>query len=481
MSLKERTYTAVRWTAVGSITRALLHLVQLVVLTRLLTPEDFGLMALVAVVLSFTAILSDLGLNSAYLQRQNVSEEERSSLYWSNLLMSIVLAGLLVSISPLISASLGEERLTPLIALSSLTFICNAFGQQLKMNAEKMLLFRTVIIVEVSSLSVGFLVAISAALSGMGVYSLIYGSIVAALSSSILAWIFLSNGWRPLWHFSLKDAKSFLGFGGAMVGNSIVNQVNMTLDLLLGGRMLLASQLGLYSVPRNLILQLQSLINPMVTRIGFPLIASVQDDKFRVRSIYLRTVRTTTAISAPLYLFVAFNASYIVEVFLGASWAEAGQLLRVLALWGLVRSTINPVGSLLFGVGRADLSLKWNIALLFIIPPSLWFGSLNGPLGLSVALLATQVGLFIPAWYFLVKPLCNPGFLEYTRCFFQPAFIALVANCLAYLLASQLAGDIARAIVAGVVAAALYVVLSFRWNREWIDSVLHLARPKAPS
>jgi O-antigen/teichoic acid export membrane protein len=478
LTLKHRTFSAVRWTSAAAAARALMQVAQVAVLARLLAPEDYGLMAIVGVVLGFAALLADLGVNSAYVQRQDVTPVQRSSLFWLNVGMSAVLTVLLIATSPFISSFFGDERLTPLLMLSSTSFVISALGQQVRMSAEKALDFRPVVLVEVGAALMGFVSAVVAALSGWGVYSLIFGGIVSTLSSTVLAWVFLARGWRPLWHFRLADVRSYMGFGGALVANGFVNQINMSIDLLLGGRLLAATQLGFYSLPRNLILQLQFMVNPIITRVGFPLIAQVQSDIPKVRSIYLKTMNMTASTNAPLYVGIAFFAPEVVRIMLGEKWMESAELLRLLAVWGFVRSTGNPVGSLLMGMGRADLSLKWNIGMLFLVPPALWAGSSFGPLGLAWALLLFQIAMFIPGWFVMVRPLCQAGLWEYAVAALRPFFISVVSIYPAYLLTVQIENAFLHLGVAVAISAPVYAAISYKGNQEWFASMMALVAPK---
>jgi O-antigen/teichoic acid export membrane protein len=478
MTLKHKTFSAVRWTTTAAVARALLQLAQIAVLARLLAPEDYGLMAMVSVVLGFALLFADLGLNSAYVQKQDVTPVQRSSLFLLNVAMSVALTLLVIATSPLLAWFFGDERLTPLLMLSAITFVISALGQQVRMTAEKALDFRPVVLLEIASAVLGFSTAVIAALAGMGVYALVLGSIMTALAGTVLAWMFVAQGWRPLWRFSIADVRPYIGFGRAMVGNGIANQINMSMDLLLGGRLLAATQLGLYSVPRNLILQIQFMVNPIITRVGFPLIAQVQHDIPRVRSIYLKTLNMTASTNAPLYVGLAFFAPEVVYVLLGNSWTGSVDFLRILAIWGFLRSTGNPVGSLLMGMGRADLSMKWNLAMLFIIPPVLWIGSQYGAEGLAWALLSFSIIMFIPGWYVLVRPLCQAGLVEYAIAALKPFFLAGLAVVPAYLLAMKCEHEMVRLIVGIVVAAPLFIVLSFLGNRDWYEAMMELAGRK---
>jgi len=478
LTLKHRTFSAVRWTSAAATVRVLLQIAQVAVLARLLAPDDYGLMAMVAVVLGFATLFADLGVNSAYVQRQDVTQEQRSSLFWLNAGMSAALTMLVITISPLISNFFGDARLTPLLMLSASTFVISALGQQVRISAEKVLDFRPVMLQEVGSALLGFSSAVIAAFSGWGVYSLVLGGIVSSLSSTVLAWVFLARGWRPLWRFRVADVRSYLAFGGSLVANGIVNQINMSIDLLLGGRMLAAAQLGLYSLPRNLVLQLQFMVNPVITRVGFPLIAQVQSDVPRVRSIYLKTLNMTASTNAPLYVGIAFFAPEVVLIMLGDKWMAATDLLRLLALWGFLRSTGNPVGSLLFGMGRANLALKWNTGMLFVVPPVLWMGSQFGTLGLAWSLLGFTVAIFIPGWFVLVRPLCQAKLWEYSVAALRPFLIAVMSIAPAYFLTGQIDNAYVRMAVAVALSIPVYVAMSYLGNREWFFSMMTLVAPQ---
>ncbi|MHB8950774.1 MAG: MOP flippase family protein [Rhodoferax sp.] len=475
MTLKHKTFSAVRWTTGATVVRALLQIAQVAVLARLLAPEDYGLMAMVSVVLGFASIFADMGVNSAYVQRQDVTAEQRSSLFWLNVGMSGALTLLMLVFSPLIARFFGDDRLTPLLMLAASTFVVSALGQQVRMTAEKALDFRPVVLLEVASALIGFAAAVTAAFAGWGVYALILGGILGAVSGTVLAWLFLARGWRPLWRFRLADVHSYLGFGGALVANNIVNEINRGIDLMLGGRMLGAAALGLYSLPRQIVFQIQGMVNPIITRVGFPLIAQVQADIPRVRAIYLKTLNMTAATNAPLYVGIAFFAPEVVRIVLGDKWLVAADLLRLLAVWGFLRSTVNPIGSLLLGMGRADLSLKWNAGMLFVVPPVLWIGSQFGTIGMAWALLIFQMVIFVPGWYVMVRPLCKAGLVEYSTAALRPFLLAVASIAPGYFLTTNVNNIYLHIALAVIISAPLYFALSHFVNREWVKAMMHLA------
>lgn len=474
MTLKLKTYSSLRWTTGGSIFRVLLQLAQLAVLARLLRPEDYGLMAMVTVMTGLTALFADLGLGNAYVQRQQVSEAERSSLFWANIFLSATLALLLLIGGPFFAVMLGDARLSPLLQLASVALIGNSLGQHLRKHAEKHLNFRGVVLTEVLAAIAGFLASLSAALTGWGVYALVVGALVSALAASVLAWGMLADGWRPKAHCRWADLRGFMGFGGTVVLNDLLNEINKGVDILLGGRMLSAAALGLYSVPRQIVFQIQGAVNPIITRVGFPLIARIQHDRAQVRSIYLKTLNMTAATNAPLYIGVAAFSAPLVAIVFGRQWERSVELLSLLALWGYLRTTSNPVGSLLLGMGRADLSLKWNLAQVFVVFPLLWLGAQWGVLGLAWALLAHAVLMFIPGWFFLVRPLCHASLGGYVLAALRPALLAVLAVLPAIWMSRALIGQGLAFVLAVLFYGAAYLALSMAFNREWMSAMRQL-------
>lgn len=475
MTLKKLTFTAVRWTVAAAIVQTLLQLAQVAVLARLLAPKDFGAMAIIGSLLGLFSLLSDLGLNAAYVQKQEVTPEQRSSLFLLAIGVSTCISLILVASGPLAASFFSDDRLAGLLTISATGFLVSSLGSQLRLTAEKCLNFRPVVMLDIAAAAVGFCGATAAAIAGFGVYSLALGNLAAAIAGTTLAWRYLAHGWRPVARFEWREVRSFLGFSGPLVGSNVINQINLSIDLLIGGRMLTSSLLGLYSIPRNLVLQAQFTVNPIITRVGFPLIAMVQSDIPRVRSIYLRTLAMVASVNSPLYLGLAFFAPEIVWLLLGNQWNGSIELLRILAIWGFLRSTGNPVGSLLVGMGRADLALKWNIFVAILLPPVVWAGSWFGAEGMASALLAFSAATFVPGWYFLVRPLCHMGFSEYAAATFRPFGIALIAILPAYLVADRLDSELIRLAAAVGVAAPLYLAISTAMNREWVRAMLELA------
>ncbi len=476
MSLKRQTFSAVRWIAVAMIAKAGLQFFQLAILARLLVPADFGLMAVVVALTAFLQIFADFGVSSAIIHHQEISRVQLSSLYWLNVGSSIALAVLIVLVSPWVSAYYVQPELQPLLALSAITLVMGAAGQQLRVVAEKNLRFDLLAKVEVAGALTGFLFAVGIAFAGGGVYALVGGAMANAAMLTMLLWLYISNGWRPMIVFRIREIRHFLNFGAYMIGNNLLNTFSYQVDVLLGAKILGAQSIGTYSFTKEFSIGVSRLFNPIITRVGTPVMAKAQGDDALMKKVYLQTMRMTASVNFPIYIAMGVFAPEVVNLVFGHKWSDAIPLLQVFSAWGLLCSIGNPVGSLLIARGRADLSFKWNLALFFVVPPVVWLGSLWGASGLALSSLGLMIVLYVPNWYFLVRPLCGAGFWEYSRQLLSPLFASVIAATLAFAAAWWFSSDVVRLCVGALVGGLIYVGLSSRINREWFVPMQALLR-----
>lgn len=430
-------------------------------------------MAVVMVVISYATMFSDMGLSTAYIQKNHITHEERSSLYWLSVVVGVGLMFMVMAVSPLAAYALNEPKLQGLAGLISTNFLAVALSQQLRTDAEKKLNFQPVALIEILSAISGFVVAVFTAWLGWGVYALVASSMLSAWVTTLLCWLLLAQDWRPMLRLHWAEVHWFVRFGGSMVLNNFINQINSTVDVLLGGRLLGVAPLGLYSVPRNLILQIQSMVNPVFTRIGFPVIASIQHDPARVRQVYLRIMNLTATVNAPIYVAIAAFSPELVELLLGDRFQASAPLLRVLAVWGLLRSFANPAGSLIFGLGRMRLATWWNLSLLLIVPPALWWGSQYGAFGMALAMAGMMAALFVPGWALLVRPTCGAGLWAYSRQVLMPTLCGVLSGASALLTVNAFSLPWMRLGVGLAVGLLAYTALSFLLNRECIDMTIN--------
>ncbi len=442
------------------------------VLARLLVPADFGLMAVVMSMLVGVNLLTDLGLSRALIHFESISTDSLSSLYWINLFMGLAMSIAFASAAPLIGAIFKINGLTSVLIAVSPVLVLSAAGQQFRALAEKDLLFSTLGLIEIVSNLLGLAAAVVIALIGGGVFALVGAVLVTAASGSTLAWWKLSSGRIPRLHFRVSDVKPYIRYGGYLVGEGFANTARAQSDVLIAGLLVSPTALGLFSVTRDLSVKIGMVINPIITRVGFPVMSRLQDDILALKSVYLQTVRMTSSVNFPIYVALGLFADEIVDLLYGPQWDGAGLYLRILAAWGMVRSIGNPVGSLLHAVGALKRALVWNISLLLILPLLYWAAiGINGIMGLAVALVVLQIILVLPSWYFLVRPCCGAGAREFMVQLGAPLIISSIAGTASWMGTCELPHGAFRLVLGCAIGGVTYVFLSFHFNRRWFDTI----------
>jgi O-antigen/teichoic acid export membrane protein len=451
-----------------------------VVLGRLLAPADFGLMAVVGAMYAIASLFVDLGMSNALIHFPEPSRTALSTLYWLNLAAAALVMVIFSALAWPLSLFYQQSDLMPAMVVLSLVMPLSALGQQFCVMAEKELRFAKLAVIEFSAGVTGFAAAVVAAVNGAGFYALIAGGLVAAGSGSLLAWLLLSKGIRPTFRFDLREVKPYLRYGTYRLGDGVLNNLQSQADLLIGGAVAGSAAMGFYSMPRSLTLQVSNtVVNPVVTRVTLPIMARLQGDMQALRSVYLQTLRMTASVNFPVYAALVAWADEIVAVLLGDQWRQSGDFLRLFALWGLVRSTGNPVGSLLYATGRVRSAFWWNLGQLLVVPGFLWAGATaGGTHGLVFTMIGVQLAGFYPAFRLLVYPACRMAFREFLGAFLAPLAAACVAAAVGYWASTLISSDGWERLALGAPVFALtYMGASFIINRPWIDAMVELLAP----
>lgn len=400
---------------------AVIEALRSTILARLLSPVDFGLMGMVMIVIGFADAYTDLGISAAIIHRQDTTREQLSSLYWLNIFTGLVAFGLVWVCMSLIAALFREPRVVPLLQPVAIALVISSIGKQFEILLQKELQFNVLARQEIIASFGSLIVAIVCAVSGLGVWALVWASLTnATLKTVFLVRIGLYR-FRPLFHFSRSDLKAYVGFGLFQMGERTINYLGERLDQILIGTLLGARTLGFYNFAFNLAARPISRINPIVTKVAFPVFSKVQDDPERLRRGYLKVLGFLTTINAPLLIGLAAVAPKAVPLIFGAKWTQSIILIQILSLVALSRSIGNPIGSLQLAKGRADLGFKWNVFFLLVSIPAIWGGyRVGGATGIAGALLLLQMFLQVLAYFYLVRRLLGECARGYTAVIMKP-------------------------------------------------------------
>ena len=468
MSLKKKTVSGVKWTTISTIGVNILQLIQLAILARLLDPSAFGVMAIVMVIVGFSQAFLDMGISNAIIHKQEITQEQLSTLYWVNVIAGVLIFVVMCGVAPFVASFYHQTELTNLIILLGTTFLIQPFGQQFMVLWQKELRFKEIARIDIINKFITLIVTVWFAYDGYGVYSLVYGAIAGSIVQTAQ---FMQLGFKehkPRLIFNLSNIKEFLNFGAYQMGERTINYFNYQIDAILIGKLLGMEALGIYNIAKNLIMKPAMVFNPIITKVTFPVMAKIQNDVLRLKEVYLKTMNYLSSVNFLAYAFIFIFAHDIVLLLFGMKWLPAVPIVKILSVWGALRSTGNPVGSLLLAKGKANWGFFWNLGLFFYVPSGIYIGSYWGLEGVSWGLVILAFSLIIPNWYFLVRPLCGSGFMEYHIQILKPALIANLTVAGAYIAIFNLDFGAIKFLTGTVVGIILAFPLIWLFNREFL-------------
>ncbi|PWH11790.1 MAG: hypothetical protein DDG60_16570 [Anaerolineae bacterium] len=351
------------------------------ILARLLSKEDFGLVAIAVVAMNYLAVVKDLGLGLALIQRRDDVEEAANTVFTINLLLGVVLSLLVLPLAPLFAAYFQEPQVTPVLSWLGLSFAINALGATHINLLMRDLDYRRKFIPDMGNTVVKGILSLWLALSGLGVWSLVFGQLAGALASTLAAW--LIKPWRPRLRINLPLARQLIQFGASVTGVDVLAVFVDNLSYLVIGRLLGVAALGVFSISYRLPEMLIVGNLWLIASVLFPAFSSIQDKPDELRRGFLVSIRLVQLIVMPLCFGLLVAAEPIVRVFFGEQWLEAIPLLRILSMYALIYSVGYHAGDVYKALGRPDILFKLNIMSAAILVPALLLGSQFGLLGFA--------------------------------------------------------------------------------------------------
>ena len=375
-----------------------LRIGSLMVLARMLSPKDFGLVGMVT---AFTGILNlfrDFGLSTATVQRSEVSEDQISTLFWINLLVGAILAVLAVALAPAVAEFYHEPRLLWITAVLATSFLFNAAGVQHSAIVQRQMRFTALAVINTVSLIVSTVVAIAMAEWGYGYWALVAMTIAGPLVSTAGLWVAVK--WMPGMPRRRAGLRSMIRFGGTITLNGAVMYVAYNLEKVLLGRFWGAEAIGVYGRAYQLVNIPTDNLNSAVGEVAFSALSRVQDDPPRLKSYFLKGYSLVLALTLPITIVCAIFAREAISVLLGPKWTEAVPIFRLLAPTILIFAMINPFSWLLFAIGKVGRSLKIALVIAPLVIAGYVIGLPYGPKGVALGYSVAMALWILPhiAW-----------------------------------------------------------------------------------
>jgi PST family polysaccharide transporter len=327
-----------------------------ILLARLLVPADYGLVGMALVLTAFVSLFGNMGLGAALIQKKEIDEETVSTAFWATVGVGVVLLGVVYALAPFAADLYRDPRVADVARIAALGLLFGPMNSIVTSLLERHMRYRAVAALDVATALLGQATAVAFALSGMGVWSLVAGTLVSQATRIPLALAF--DRWTPRLAFSLARLKELLSFGGYLLAFNFVNFFNRNLDKLIIGRSLGAAQLGYYDMAYQTMLKPLQNVSDTIGRPLFPALASLQDSKQEAAETYRKVVALISLVTFPAMFGLSAVADDFVIVVLGQQWAPTIPVLRILAIVGAIQSVAATVGSIYLSQGRSDLLMR---------------------------------------------------------------------------------------------------------------------------
>jgi len=356
---KNRVVNAIAISGGSRVLNQLISLGYTITLARLLTPDDFGLITMVAVFTGFAGLLADVGLGSALIQKKDVTELDYSTVFWTNLWLGFFFTGLIFISSDWIAAFYQRQELSLIAQLLSLQFVFSAIRLVPGNRLARDLHFGYVAIANLLGMLLAGALAVYMALEGYGVWALVGQALANALVTTLV--ICVACRWRPRFSFSFSALKGLMNFSVYVFGTEMIQYGARTVDKLLAGRYLGGDAAGILGRAQALLLLPLKNISHVVGNVMFPALSMVQDDVARVRSVYLRSTQAIALATFPMMLGMMAVADNFVIGVLGEQWTAMIPVIRLLSVAGIASSIVTITGSVFLSQGASKLQFQVNL------------------------------------------------------------------------------------------------------------------------
>lgn len=396
--LKDRALKSGGVTILSRIFDHLTQLVGAVVLARLLTPEDFGLVAMVVAISGFFLMFKDLGLTDATVQSEKLNQDQVSTLFWINLIFSIIITVLFCLGAPLIAWFYNEPRLINITVISSVTFILAGLSTQHIALLRRNMLFTKIAAIEMGAAFGSTVIAIYLALKGAGYWSLVFRNILVTIIVAFGAWIMCK--WRPGLPVCKANVKPMVKFGANTMGFYLVNYFARNMDKALIGWKNGPVALGLYHKAFYLfVAPINQLVIPLQS-VAVSTLTKLRSEPQKFTRYYVKALGYLAFIGMPMSAFIASASGDLIAFLLGNKWIKAAEIFAILGWAAGIQIIYSTQGWIYVSVGRADKWLRWGIVSSIFTVIGFFIGLPFGPKGIALAYTITLYILVTPGlWY----------------------------------------------------------------------------------
>lgn len=474
MSIGQQTVSGVAWTTVQRFASLLLAFVANLVLARLLSPDDFGCIALLMVFISLSQIFVDGGFGAALIQKKEPTQEDYCTIFYWNLLLAIGLYFLLFFFAPVIARYYDIPILKDILRVQGLIIIIDSLGLVHKNNLRKTLQFKKLSLIVLGANFVAVVAAIAMAYNGFGVWCLVAQQLLISGMTTVLFWFF--NRWKPSLLFSKKSFKELFGFGGfILLSNMIVTFTNEVQSLIIG-KLYTARDVGLYSQARKFESIMSNTASTVVNQVTFPLFSKFQDDLVQLQIILRRITKVMAFVVFPAMILVILIAKPAIVLMLTDKWIDCVPYFQILCIGGMAEALGDINYNAVAAIGKSRVLFRWTciksvVGILLIVGGSFF--------GIRGIIWAVTIRFYL---VFLIHASLAAHYLNFSifiqlKDLFEIALVSVAAGALAYFVSVKSFGGMNMYYLAGiqiVIYVIAYSLLSFVFNKPMFGEVKYI-------
>ncbi|MCG7495333.1 lipopolysaccharide biosynthesis protein [Vibrio sp. Of7-15] len=462
--LKKQTLKGIAFLGAGKSAGRILSFINTLILARILSPEDYGLMAMAMVISGFISFFNDIGLGSAIIQRKEVSKEQLSGAFYIALMISIFLYILTFFLSSSASDFYENPQVEPILQVIAIGFIFGAIKTVPNALLLKEMSFKSISGIEFISIVVQCAVTLLLAYIGYGVWSLVYGLLVTQLFKAIaMMWL---SGWLPDTNGSIKQATELMKFGLSVTYSRVTWYLYINSQILVLGKVVGEKQTGIFSMAQTIADLPTAHITNLIIQVASPLFAKLQDDFNALNNALLKLTAGLSLISFPVLFGIIITANELVPILLGDNWVAVAIPLQFLCVMGLFKSIDPLLTQALISIGRADITARYTTLCAIIIPCAVIYGATwNGINGASLLLAVTYPFLMfalilISSKYFSlpIKSYLNQMFTPISGCFFMWASIYAIETIIPVFIKEVELYLLVIKVITGVISYGFWIV-----------------------
>ena len=422
-SMRAKASSGALWVGLGQAAKTLGSILSAIFVARILTPNDYGVIAMAAPVFSFLLLFQDLGFYQSLIQRRDLDSRQVNGIFWITISVSVCIALVLVAISPLVSFFYHDARPAMVTAATAGIVIVTSVSLQHAALLAREMRFKTIGAIDCIYALTTLIATLAAAIAFKNFWAITVGGLVGAMAQTAALWVWCR--WRPS-QPSYSGSKELMRFGAGVTGFNLVNFLVRNLDNILIAKFVGGHALGLYDQSYKLMMAPMQAVSGPLSRVMMPILSRLQGEPARYRSAFLMALRLLLLALTPGLAVAAALSTEIVPLVLGEKWREAGPIFFWLSLTGLVQPVANATGWLFLSSGRTQSMFWWGVLSALVTAVGFLFGLRWGAAGVAAGLFWTALGR-IP----LLFPWCVAGtslkVLDLYRLLVEPTLTVLAA------------------------------------------------------